>query len=529
MQILNDSGLVAFSVAEVQQGNTDLNGDGDSYDSVVHVYDTATGTISNLKLAGWPIRNDSGLVAFIVAEVQQGNTDLNGDGDSDDEVVHVYDTATGAINNLKLAGAGWHIRNDSGLVAFSVAEVQQGNTDLNGDGDSDDEVVHVYDTATGTINNLKLATDWEISNDSGLVAFYVHEFGQGNTDLNGDGDSDDPVVHVYDAATGIISNLKLAGWEISNDSGLVAFYVHEFRQGNTDLNGDDDSYDSVVHVFDAATGTISNLKLAGWPIRNDSGLVAFSVNESGQGNTDLNGDGDSRDEVVHVYDTATGTINNLKLAGMYLHNDSGLVAFSVNESGQGNTDLNGDGDSYDSVVHVFDAATGTINNLKLAGGIADVDSGLVAFLVNESGQGNTDLNGDGDSRDDGIIHIWTLPADTIEVEIDIKPGTDPNSINLGSAGVIPVAILSSETFDALEVDPGTVSLAGARIKMVGKSGKYLSHEEDINGDGLLDLVCQVYTAQFMVESGETIAILEAETFDGEQVRGEETINIVPDN
>ena len=40
-----------------------------------------------------------------------------------------------------------------------------------------------------------------------------------------------------------------------------------------------------------------------------------------------------------------------------------------------------------------------------------------------------------------------------KVTIDIKPGSDPNSINLGSAGVIPVAILSSEAFDATTVDP----------------------------------------------------------------------------
>ena len=44
--------------------------------------------------------------------------------------------------------------------------------------------------------------------------------------------------------------------------------------------------------------------------------------------------------------------------------------------------------------------------------------------------------------------------------------------------------------------------------MVGKSEKYLGYAEDVNGDGLLDLVCKVYTAQFMIEPGETIAVLE---------------------
>jgi len=116
----------------------------------------------------------------------------------------------------------------------------------------------------------------------------------------------------------------------------------------------------------------------------------------------------------------------------------------------------------------------------------------------------------------------------IDVAIDIKPGTFPNSINLSSAGVIPVAILSSATFNATtRVNPNTISLAGAKVKMMGKTGNSLCHSEDVNGDGLLDLVCQVNTAQFIIEIGESIAVLEAETFDGTAVRGEDSVRIVP--
>ena len=115
------------------------------------------------------------------------------------------------------------------------------------------------------------------------------------------------------------------------------------------------------------------------------------------------------------------------------------------------------------------------------------------------------------------------------MEIDIKPGSDPNSINLGAAGVIPVAILSSETFDATTVDPDTVSLAGAKVKMVGRSNRFMCHQEDVNADGRLDLLCQVENlTQFLTEEGQTIAVLEATTLDGLPIRGEDTVNIVPD-
>ncbi|MDH5564492.1 MAG: hypothetical protein OEY91_12830, partial [Nitrospirota bacterium] len=112
--------------------------------------------------------------------------------------------------------------------------------------------------------------------------------------------------------------------------------------------------------------------------------------------------------------------------------------------------------------------------------------------------------------------------------IDIKPGDDSNTINLQSAGVVPVAILSSATFDALTVNPDTIYLAGASVKMVGKSDKALCHEEDVNGDLLIDLVCKVETVQFIIEEGAATALLEASTFSSQAIRGEDMIRIVPD-
>ncbi len=49
----------------------------------------------------------------------------------------------------------------------------------------------------------------------------------------------------------------------------------------------------------------------------------------------------------------------------------------------------------------------------------------------------------------------------VAVDIDIKPGSDPNSINLKSKGVIPVAILGSAIFDVTYVDVTTLVFAGA--------------------------------------------------------------------
>jgi hypothetical protein len=123
--------------------------------------------------------------------------------------------------------------------------------------------------------------------------------------------------------------------------------------------------------------------------------------------------------------------------------------------------------------------------------------------------------------------IQALSLTVLEASIDIKPGSFPNSINLSSAGVVPVAILSSATFDATQVDPATVSLAGAAVKLIGKGNRYSCSAEDVNGDGRLDVVCHVVTAQFMIEPGGSVAVLAAKTFSGQAIRGEDSINIVP--
>ena len=74
------------------------------------------------------------------------------------------------------------------------------------------------------------------------------------------------------------------------------------------------------------------------------------------------------------------------------------------------------------------------------------------------------------------------------VDIDIKPGSDPNCFNNDGNGVIPVAILGSAAFEVTQVDDSTVILEGLAIKVAGKKGKLLSHIEDTNADGFDDLV-----------------------------------------
>ncbi len=132
--------------------------------------------------------------------------------------------------------------------------------------------------------------------------------------------------------------------------------------------------------------------------------------------------------------------------------------------------------------------------------------------------------GDTGSTDHAGIQCLYIPP-CIYVDIDIKPGSCPNSINLGSNGNVPVAIFSTEDFDATTIDPTTVTLAGATVKIKGK-GTPMSSFEDVDGDGLLDIVVHVDTSALELAAGDTDAILEGETFDGVKIRGTDTVRIV---
>lgn len=175
-----------------------------------------------------------------------------------------------------------------------------------------------------------------------------------------------------------------------------------------------------------------------------------------------------------------------------------------------------------------DAADGTVLSTSLWGREADDVANDVAvagsdiYVVGEtasSGAGGKDLV---------LLRYVTGPR---IVDIDIKPGSYPNAIKLGSHGVIPVAIFSSmdfDDFDATLVDADTVELAGAGVAVRGKGNKYMAHEEDVDGDGWLDLVVQVETEN--LDPGlfaDGLVLLTGMTFSGQEFEGWDEIIIVP--
>lgn len=96
-------------------------------------------------------------------------------------------------------------------------------------------------------------------------------------------------------------------------------------------------------------------------------------------------------------------------------------------------------------------------------------------------------------KDGGVdMDALELTVEFLGAGIDIKPGGGPNPVNHKGKGVLPVAVLSSATFDATAIDPATLTIGDDAAPdtpvATRPNGTYMAAVEDVNNDGLPDLV-----------------------------------------
>jgi DNA-binding beta-propeller fold protein YncE len=114
-------------------------------------------------------------------------------------------------------------------------------------------------------------------------------------------------------------------------------------------------------------------------------------------------------------------------------------------------------------------------------------------------------------------------------KIDIKPGSDPNSINCtNSKETITVAVLTTADFDALSIDHTTVTFEGASEMLVDKkTGEPRRHELDVDGDGDLDLEFHFRLGDTTLTCESTMGTLCGVVSDGTMFEGSDTVRMVP--
>ncbi|MGD8545831.1 MAG: hypothetical protein PVH12_06600, partial [Candidatus Bathyarchaeota archaeon] len=96
-----------------------------------------------------------------------------------------------------------------------------------------------------------------------------------------------------------------------------------------------------------------------------------------------------------------------------------------------------------------------------------------------------------------IFATTAVAVTPISVEVDVKPCSCPNPLNLKRKGVLPVAIYGTDVFDTTTIDP-TVQLTwngGGSVDPLRWSW------EDVNEDGYPDLSLKFQTQEVIQKLG----------------------------
>lgn len=113
------------------------------------------------------------------------------------------------------------------------------------------------------------------------------------------------------------------------------------------------------------------------------------------------------------------------------------------------------------------------------------------------------------------------PVNATPVRVEVKPGSSPAPVNPKSQGVLPVAILGSSSLDVRTIDPFTIRLG------IGQAApRNGGHIEDVNADGIPDLVLQFPTQDVGILCGDTTVIISGKLASGAAIAGFDTVKTV---
>ncbi|MBI3312501.1 MAG: hypothetical protein HYZ88_03135 [Candidatus Omnitrophica bacterium] len=189
------------------------------------------------------------------------------------------------------------------------------------------------------------------------------------------------------------------------------------------------------------------------------------------------------------------------------------------------------GGGKDAFLVQMDPGSGEIRSVTYHGGAGEdlphqvIASGDRLIVAGETGSSAEAGNTLGQMDVLLLTYGMKLKETALSVPIDIKPGSFPNSIQPESEGNIPVAILSDGVFNAPKlVDRNSLTFGHTGDEKSLQPGKV--HPEDVNQDGLLDLVCHFESPKTGFQAGDLQGILKGKLLSGRLFIGSDSVRIL---
>ena len=318
------------------------------------------------------------------------------------------------VKRLKKRGQCWEVGGDppiyKNIQAFPTPERFMGQ-DLNGDGDISDTVLRYMNIETGEVVN----TGAIASGATHSVDIYENIIAFARIGLS---------VRYYDISTGTFGDTGARGSHPSIYEDIITFssggriHYYDVRTQtlvNTTVAGLDPAIykktiafesDGTIRYFDLRTGTSVDTGIVGGGPALYENLIVFQTPEY-RAEQDLNGDGDTTDSVIRYYDISTGALINTGAIGLFPAIHGNTIAFTTIEFAV-DQDLDGDGEIRSHVIRYYDIASGTVVNTGKAGTEPEVYENTISVYTWERWVAQ-DLNGDGDTSDPIVQYCRTAP------------------------------------------------------------------------------------------------------------------------
>jgi hypothetical protein len=275
-------------------------------DGFVHVYDLNRKENAELARGTSPF-----IFGFtVVFETVEADADLNGDGDTDDTVIQYANVRD--KNVVSTNAVGRHPSVFADVIIFSTKESELG-IDFTNDGDEEDDIVRLYDIKAKELINTKAAGDYPALNQK--FAVFTTEEGKVGVDLNADGDVVDRVLRIYNREDRGVTNVPVVASRplLSKDNNAVfvsdgMVKILDARSAKVYDTGQEGSSPSIsgdvvlftrngyLYGWNLESKSVGKMEVVAEEVSVFENRAAFSSPEKNIG--DLNGDKDMDDLVI---------------------------------------------------------------------------------------------------------------------------------------------------------------------------------------------------------------------------------------